>query len=200
MENITKNPIVEQANKEKWKPIAGYEGYYEVSNFGRVKSLSRIVPRSDSGYLTVGERILKYGKARGYKKIVLTRKGKSITTTVHRLLALMFIPNPKNKAQVNHKDGNKQNNSLDNLEWVSCSENAQHAYDTGLRKAPTHAKDWITHKRAKKILTHLHKGNTIKSTSIKFKISISSVNKIKAGRHRKINKWTKITTSNSGKA
>ena len=106
---------------EIWRDIKNYEGIYEVSNLGRIKSISR------NG--TIKEnRILKPNKVMGYSQVGLqkyvTRKYKKI----HRLVAEAFIPNPENKKEVNHKDGNKTNNCVDNLEWVTTSENQLHSY------------------------------------------------------------------------
>lgn len=100
--------------KEIWKDIAGYEGLYQVSNFGRIKSLrSKIILASlssKSGYCYVG----------------LAKNGMNKQKSVHRLVALAFIPNSENKPEVNHIDGNKHNNTVKNLEWVTKSENMKH--------------------------------------------------------------------------
>ena len=111
--------------KEVWKSIEGYEGYYEVSNLGRVRSLKR------KGYKNG---TLKQGSSHTqYWVVVLCKDGKRITKLVHRLVAKAFIPNPDNKPQVNHIDSNRKNNRVDNLEWVTPKENSQHAYDSGSR-------------------------------------------------------------------
>lgn len=109
---------------EIWKPVIGYEGLYEVSNLGRVKGLERQGNWRDN--------ILTQCMIGNYVKVSLTVNGKSQNKLVHRLVAQAFIPNPENKPEVNHKDGNKLNNCLDNLEWVTKSENIKHAYRTGL--------------------------------------------------------------------
>jgi len=104
--------------------IKGYEGIYQLSKDGKVLSKAR------QGAKT---KVLK--GARGeYLCVHLTKNGKTKKKRIHRLLAEMFIPNPDNKPQVNHKDGNKYNNSLENLEWVTNGENVKHAYDKGLIK------------------------------------------------------------------
>lgn len=118
-----KAPASRTGQQEEWKPIAGYEGLYEVSNRGRVRSLHRPpygrvlkpIPRVMTENLT-------------YAQVGLCKHGVSRVTHIHRLVALAFIPNPDAKPQVNHKDGNGMNNDLDNLEWATISENGLHAY------------------------------------------------------------------------
>ena len=114
---------------EKWKPIKGYEGLYEISNLGNVKSLGR----TDRFNKKWGCRIMKptyVGKH--YKMVRLCKDGKTKNKKVHRLVAEAFIPNPDGKPQVNHIDGNKDNNIVSNLEWVTNSENQIHARANGL--------------------------------------------------------------------
>lgn len=121
--------------KEIWKPIKGYEGLYEVSNLGRVKALER-KKNCNRGYEIIKEHFLKpnnYGTS-GYYRVPLTNKEHIRKYyLVHRLVAENFIENPKNLPQINHKDGNKENNTADNLEWCTVSFNIKHAYETGLR-------------------------------------------------------------------
>ena len=100
---------------EVWKDIQGYEGKYQVSNLGRVKSLSRKV-FNGAGYYVINEKILKPRKTHtGYLRVHLCRDDRYI----HRLVAEAFIPNSNNYSEVNHKDENKQNNRVDNLEWCT---------------------------------------------------------------------------------
>lgn len=114
---------VKMNTKEIWKPVAECNGEYYVSSWGRVKSLK-----------FGKERILKpVLQSRGYPTIFISQKDKKCKQVrVHTLVALAFIQNPANKPQVNHIDGNKLNNHIDNLEWVTIKENIQHAWDTGL--------------------------------------------------------------------
>jgi hypothetical protein len=124
--------------KEVWKDIEGYEGQYQVSNLGNVKSLNRFVYQLDrSGKPSISNykgRVLKFGhRKNGYLYIVLSKNNKQKKENIHRLVAKAFIPNPLNKPQVNHKDGNKKNNLIGNLEWNTMSENHKHAFRTGLR-------------------------------------------------------------------
>jgi hypothetical protein len=112
----------------KWKPIKGYEGFYEVSNDGLVKSLERRVPYRIKGYTRrQKERIMKPSEdGYGYPFVILNRGGKGKTRKVHQLVAETFIGKEKGK-QVNHKDGNTRNNHVDNLEYVTPKENTWHA-------------------------------------------------------------------------
>ncbi len=109
---------------EIWRDIADYGGKYQVSNFARVRSLYR-------------------GKTKlikpdiihtGYLRVTLYKDGKTKSHYVHVLVAQAFIPNPEGKRQVNHIDGDKNNNCVSNLEWVTPAENIHHAFETGLRK------------------------------------------------------------------
>jgi|694.fasta_scaffold133323_7 hypothetical protein len=111
---------------EEWKIVAECNGRYYVSNYGRVKS-----------FMYFREKFLNGGiVGRGYRKVILVDKlNKPKQFYVHRLVALAFIPNPENKSSVNHKDGNKLNNNVDNLEWMTQQENVQHAWDTGLNES-----------------------------------------------------------------
>lgn len=110
--------------EEIWKDVEGFNGRYQISNIGRVKSILKTrtkirVPRIHStGYFCLN--------------LTLNYKWKSIV--IHRLVAQAFIPNPENKPQVNHIDGNKLNNCVSNLEWVTRLENVRHSWDTGLSK------------------------------------------------------------------
>jgi hypothetical protein len=118
---------------EIWKDISGKEGEYSVSNYGRVKSHDRIVNAGRRGQRHRNEMILKPSiSKRGYCRVAL-EKGKA--SLVHRLVAQHFIPNPENKPEINHKDGVKNNNHIDNLEWCTRFENEQHAWKTGRKKA-----------------------------------------------------------------
>lgn len=117
---------------EIWKPVVGYEGLYEVSNMGRVKSLSRLMPSKGAGLAKLNGRVLKfYITHRNYYAVQLGHKGKK--ELVHRLVAKSFVPNTEGKPQVNHKNGDTLDNRLLNLEWCTQSENQIHAYNTGLQ-------------------------------------------------------------------
>jgi hypothetical protein len=116
-----------------WKDIVGFEGYYQISDDGVVKSLERTV-KTKTGIRTYGERILKQEICNsGYCRVTLAKEGEKHRELVHRLVAIHFIENPLNKREVNHIDGNKRNNNVSNLEWATSSENQSHAYAMGLQ-------------------------------------------------------------------
>lgn len=118
---------------EIWKDVQGYEGRYQVSNLGNVKSL-----KDNTGKPREKLRSLATDKL-GYKKVDLYRKGdKPKTHLVHRLVAKAFLPNPENKPMVNHKDSNPSNNHIENLEWCTQSENIIHGYREGNIKPTRH--------------------------------------------------------------
>jgi hypothetical protein len=123
---------------EIWKDIVGYEGYYQVSNFGRVKGINRLIVHGLKT-ITKKERMLKNRKTtKGYYQVVLCKNAKYFNYSVHRLVAESFTQNTLNKLQINHINGIKTDNRLENLEWVTQSENIKHAHNIGLIKMPKH--------------------------------------------------------------
>lgn len=122
--------------KEIWKDIPGYENFYQVSNIGRVRSLDRYVVGNTGKHnsFRCGKVLTNNIGTTGYYRVNLTdpTTNKRTSRRVHRLVALAFIENPLNKKMINHIDGNKLNNKLENLEWVTRKENARHASETGL--------------------------------------------------------------------
>lgn len=110
---------------EYWRDIIGYEGKYQVSNLGNVRSINYHREHITKPLAFILDQD-------GYKQVKLCKDKKVYFKRVHRLVAEMFIPNPYNKEQVNHIDGNKGNNSILNLEWATPKENMQHAFKTGL--------------------------------------------------------------------
>jgi hypothetical protein len=122
---------------EIWKDIKGYEGCYQISNLGRIKSVQRKVRYLQTNYRNeyfrlIKEKILSNGNCKGYNFVSLNKERKIKYYRVCRLVAITFIPNHENKPQVNHIDGNKLNDCLYNLEWVSPKENMIHAKENGL--------------------------------------------------------------------
>ena len=117
-------------NKEIWKDIEGFEGKYQISNMGRVKSLERI----DNNNHPVKEKIMKSVKdSGGYLQVKLYKDGKYKSYLIHRLVASAFIPNPNNFFEVNHIDENKTDNRVDNLEWCDSKYNMN--YGTRTKRA-----------------------------------------------------------------
>lgn len=117
---------------EIWKDVVGYEGLYQVSNLGRVKSLEHFVPTKNGAVRNSPSKIRINCFDGKYYHVILYKQGRRKVALVHRLVADAFIPNPNNLPQVNHKDGNKLNNNMDNLEWCSAQDNILHAFATGL--------------------------------------------------------------------
>ena len=116
--------------EEIWKDISGYEGVYQVSNLGNVRSLDRLDGR---GRNIQGVLLKQVISTNDYLKVTLYKNGKSKTKTVHRLVAEAFIPNTENKPQVNHIDEDKLNNIVYNLDWMTNIENTNHG--TGIERA-----------------------------------------------------------------
>ncbi len=117
------------------------DGFYLIDKAGFVYTKKSITTRKIKRYLS----------SNGYLKVNITHNKKNVNLLVHRLLALTFIPNPENKPEVNHKDGDKQNNNISNLEWATTLENMQHARRTGLTKGFPHSEE------AKKKMSTTHK-------------------------------------------
>ena len=137
--------------QEIWKKT-NVSDYYEVSNFGRVRSLPRLARNNRGEYLTKGGILKGTINGDGYQKVSLSVNGKLITKSVHRLVAEAFIPNPNNLPIINHKDENKTNNSVSNLEWCTNEYNVNYgtrnqrlsASRTGCgKKVCQYTKDWV---------------------------------------------------------
>jgi len=174
---------------EIWKDIEGYEGFYQISNKGKVKSLKRIINKRDGRKCYVKEKILKQVPDKdGYAKCSLTCfKGRRKPIIVHRVIAKNFICNPQNKPQVNHIDGNKKNNDLNNLEWVTLSENRIHAYATGLQngKAKEGSRNNLSKLNEMQVLTIktlLHNKWTCAKIAKSFSVTQSNISYIKSGK------------------
>lgn len=129
--------------QEEWKVVSGYDGRYEVSNLGRIRSYSnaRWGNKAEAKIMKVKQIPVGYLQVNLYKP---HGGGKADSGLIHRLVAEAFIPNPAKLPVVNHKDGNKTNNCADNLEWVTASENSFHAVRTGLKKPSQHQKEVVS--------------------------------------------------------
>lgn len=154
--------------EEIFKDIQGYEGLYQVSNYGNVKALKKEQKMPTGGIYYRKEKILSSNITyNGYLNVRLFKegsKGKGKGFGIHRLVAKAFIPNPKNLPQVNHIDGNKQNNYVDNLEWCDASFNQEHALKERLKKV---------HKVEQYDLNgnYIKTWNSIKDITTEFKVS-----------------------------
>ncbi|MDD5589059.1 MAG: NUMOD4 domain-containing protein [Candidatus Nanoarchaeia archaeon] len=137
--------------KETWKNIEGYDGIYQVSDRGRIKSLSRLHKIHHNYYVKCKTKILKQTTTKkGYLRIGLNKNNITKQFQVHRIVSIAFIPNVWNKPQINHKDGNKKNNYIKNLEWCNNSENQKHSFKFGLmndRKGENHNLAKFTNKQ-----------------------------------------------------
>lgn len=135
-----------------WKPLKNYNGFYEISSEGRVRSVDRTITRSDGVNLfckgiELKPTIDKYG----YVRFSVSINKKKETLKMHREVAKVFIPNPEKKEQVNHINGIKHDNKVENLEWMTNQENQIHAIETGLKIAKT-GKEAARYKRETKVL------------------------------------------------
>lgn len=135
---LKQHPETGELVQEIWKDIPEFVGLYQISNYGRVKSLPRSV-KNGQGMRPIKERIkaMHYSKKPGYWIVGLSHEinadKREKQLWIHRLVAVAFIPNPENKPYVNHKDGDKLNAFVFNLEWTTPTENAKHAYRIGLK-------------------------------------------------------------------
>jgi hypothetical protein len=163
---------------EKWKKIKDYEDAYMISNKGRIKCLVR------NGNSKERIKSLSLHSSGTYLTVELRKNNKITRKFVHRLVALYFLPNPKKLPVVNHKDGNKLNNNVDNFEWCTHSENSKHAVRTGLTKisvGDNHYNTKIKNKDLKKIFKMREKGMLNKDIAKYFKVNPATISKILNG-------------------
>lgn len=165
---------------EEWRDIPGYEGMYQISSFGRVKSLSRKIVKDfiDGRHAEhiSQEIILSPCSARGYKRVILHKNGEGRRFLVHRLVAEAFVDNPNCEKIVNHLDGNKTNNVPENLEWCDYSRNMQHAFDEGIRgKHENHPRSKFTNAQVLEIRKR-RREHGITSTQIAKEYGMSTTN------------------------
>ena len=168
--------------EEIWKDIKGYEGLYQVSNLGRVKSLPRLM-FNGKGYFMSKEKILKLGTANGYKRVTLCKNNEQEPFLVHRLVAEAFIPNPNNLPQVNHKIDDfehRSDNRVENLEWCTAEYNSNYGtHNEKISKATKGKKresmkgDKNPSARKVKCVTTGEVFNTMKEACEKYKVNTS---------------------------
>lgn len=118
---------------EVWKAIPDFEGLYEASSLGRIRSLDRMVTGKNGVTKRFSGRVIaEVPMNAGYVTVALSKDGNPVRYLVHRLVAFTFIPNPDERPEVNHKNGVKSDNRIDNLEWMGRGANIDHAVETGL--------------------------------------------------------------------
>lgn len=168
-------------NKEIFKDIKGYEGLYQISNLGKVKRIPRNIVNKN-GYSLLKEMFLTpYVDDVGYFRIGLKLNSKTTHRRIHRLIATTFIPNPENKPQVNHINGIKTDNRLENLEWVTSLENTNHAIKAGLikRNGENNASSKLIEIQVLDIKERLKKGETGSSIAKIYNVHASTISLIK---------------------
>jgi hypothetical protein len=167
---------------EIWKD---FDEYYEVSSYGNVKSKDRIVKSTFGGEYIKAGRILKQNdNGLGYLQVPLSYNGKSKKEMVHRLVALVFIPNPLKLPKVNHLDANKKNNNIDNLEWCTQLENVRHAKDLGLMvKGTTAINSKLNEESVRDIKAMFSAGFSNKEIALLFGVHPGTINCIRTGRN-----------------
>lgn len=173
---------------EQWKDIKDFEGWYQISDLGNVRSLDRV--SSDGRFYKGSLKAIGFGRGK-YNIITLYKGGEQKSFRVHRLVAEAFISNPDNKSEVNHIDGNKNNNHVGNLEWSTSSENQKHAYRLGLQetfKGEDHIKAKLTNEQAWAI-KYLRKDNpllyTMQNLANMYNVSVATISLIMSGRRYK---------------
>lgn len=173
--------------KEQWKEIKGNRETYEVSSLGNVRTKDREGAR---GQRIKGHILSQRDNSNGYLRCDMNVDGKTKSHLIHRLVAEKFIPNPDNKLFVNHIDGNKHNNSVNNLEWCTRSENEKHAWKIGLKcdtatKGELHGMHKLNKNDVEYIREHhIRNGGSMKTGELarKFNVNPQTITEIVSGR------------------
>jgi len=166
-------------SKEIWKHVKGYKGYYEISNLGNIRSVTRTVPRGEQKVTFKGVNLKTAVQNKGYEYLTLYKHSKGRRKYIHRLVAEAFIPNPKNKPQVNHIDCIRLNNNVTNLEWVTPLENSIHATIEGSVKCGEDSPNArFSYKDIEDMRRMYEDGLTQKEIAIKYNIKQNYVSKI----------------------
>lgn len=172
-----------------WKAVLGYEGLYEISDDGRVRSIDRQLPDR----YVCGRILRQHHSGKGYLSVALCKNGKSTTVYIHVLVANAFIPKPQSTKRlvINHIDGDKNNNTIGNLEWVTYSENNQHAYDSGLKaRGERYYNSKLTAEQVAEIYAN-GKYDTYENIAKRYGVSKASIRDILIGKS-----WKHLTQSN----
>lgn len=161
-------------------PVVGYEGLYTINQSGIVKSVRRTV-KGRNGFFGGHVKATVINKY-GYEQVSLYRECRQKNLLVHRLVAITFIPNPKNLPEVNHKDLDKSNNKVSNLEWVSREQNLTHAAENGRRlKGELLGNSILTEKDVLEIVDLLDKGLTYKQIGDRYNVGLHAIYRIAKG-------------------
>ncbi|WP_288356587.1 NUMOD4 domain-containing protein [uncultured Pseudomonas sp.] len=175
--------------QETWKPIPGYEGYYDVSDYGSVRSHDRETTRVDGKRFSKRGRTLQLKQeARGYLSVRLCVETEHRIFKVHRLVALAFLPPAPSDSQINHKNGIKTDNRPENLEWVSASENVRHAFAMNLvgpRVGESNSRAILTSDDVRKIRLLSAEGISCAAISRRYAVSEGTIRQILKGRNWK---------------
>lgn len=172
--------IVEDRMHEIWKPVVGYEGLYEVSCFGNIRSIDRI---DSAGMRRAGKMMHQCNDLDGYLLTGFCMNGKTRSMRVHRIVAEAFISNPDALPHVNHIDGDKKNNRVENLEWVTHRQNKEHAKNHGLTARGTGSgRSTLSEKDVDAIRKMTQEGFGPKAISKMLGIGISAINHVRQGR------------------
>jgi hypothetical protein len=170
-------------SKEIWLPVKGFEGRYEVSNFGSIRSLDMYINNPHGSKSFKKGRTLRQTKnGKGYLAVKLCLNGLQKSLVVHRIVAEAFVPNKMNYPQVNHLNGIKSDNRTDNLEWCTNRQNIIHAYNNGLiktNKGEAHHMSKLKQTEVDEIRVFLSNGETMSSLARKYSVTVTSIYHIK---------------------